>query len=271
MKRVYFILYCLFFTFTGYFAADTAVKYYKKMLTPKNHKFLVCISSFKRPIFLSGQILRFKNQTYQNFDISVSIKGVTKYYMQEILFKEWEDLFESKKLKVRFDSNKGQLSNLMDTVRDIDLNRYDYFCKVDDDDWYAPDYLENVNEWLNKSDKDISITASANNLTVRDSLELNRNENMALIIPNNNDWKGPTVCVSRKVIETMLELEKNSAALEPYFDRDYIESNSKQNEDKILDKVADFIGNRQIRQEETPKVIFGQQYPSVTRGGGYLR
>ncbi|MBO7244929.1 MAG: hypothetical protein J6V53_06610 [Alphaproteobacteria bacterium] len=52
----------------------------QKQFTQKNYRYLLMLSSFKRPIFLSGQIYRLLNQTYQNFDISVSIKGSLNDY-----------------------------------------------------------------------------------------------------------------------------------------------------------------------------------------------
>ena len=36
--------------------------------TKKQYRFLLSLSSFKRPILLSGQILRFMNQDYSHFD-----------------------------------------------------------------------------------------------------------------------------------------------------------------------------------------------------------
>ena len=78
----------------------------------KNDKrILVMISSYKRPLLLSGQIIRFANQTYQNFDISVSIKGAPEDYVKRTFMKEWEPLIKKHKLSVRFDENKNQLSN----------------------------------------------------------------------------------------------------------------------------------------------------------------
>ena len=50
----------------------------------KEHKILLMLSSFKRPIFLSGQIARLLNQTYKNHDISVSIKGSDNTYNSNV-------------------------------------------------------------------------------------------------------------------------------------------------------------------------------------------
>lgn len=239
-------------------------------MTQKKHKFLICISSFKRPIFLSGQILRMKNQTYQNFDINVSIKGVTKSYMEEIIFNEWDDLFKNKKLNISFDTNKNQLSNLMDTVRNVDLDKYDYFCKIDDDDWYAPDYLESVNKWLNKKNN-ISLSHSLQALVVKDTDLSQTKENMAIISPYRGSWSGPTMCMSREVIRMALKLENNHAAMEPYISKEFVKLFSLTAEDRLLTDVSYYIGDVQRRQDNTPKVIYGQQYHSVTRGRGYLK
>lgn len=86
MKKLSFILYCLFFIGIGYFGTAVGVQYYTSVF-PKKHKILVMISSYKRPLLLSGQIIRFQNQTYQNFDISVSIKGAPENWVKKCLCK----------------------------------------------------------------------------------------------------------------------------------------------------------------------------------------
>lgn len=257
MKKFYFILYCLFFIAIGYFGTALGVKCYKSFAL-KEHKILVMISSYKRPLLLSGQIIRFQNQTYQNFDISVSIKGAPEDWVRRMFMQEWQPLMDKGRLFVRFDENKNQLSNHMDTLRDIDLDKYDYFCKVDDDDWYVPTYLEHVNEWLNK-DENISMSASRNAVT------LEEDEKTAKMRIFHGEMYGPTMCFSRDVMKTALKVEKDASALEPYIDTETVKYLRHRREDNLLDKIARKAGKIQFRNDGIPRVIYGRQYPGVTR------
>lgn len=257
MKRIYFILYCLFFIALGYFATAASVKCYQKF-SPKQHKILVMMSSYKRPLLLSGQIIRFQNQTYQNFDISVSIKGAPEVWVKRMFMQEWRPLMNKGRLSVRFDENKNQLSNHLDTLRDIDLDNYDYFCKVDDDDWYVPTYLEHVNEWLNKGEN-ISMSAS------RDAAVLEEDENTAKMKIFYGETYGPTMCFSKEVIKVAFEVEKDASYLEPLISTDTVKYLREKREDNLLTRIAKMKGNVQFRNDGVPKVIYGKQYPGVTR------
>ena len=186
MKKLSIILYCLFFIGIVYFFYSVCFDYYTSVF-PKKHKILVMISSYKRPLLLSGQIIRFQNQSYHNFDMSVSIKGAPDIWVRRMFMQEWLPLMNQGRLFVRFDKNKNQLSNHLDTLRDIDLDKYDYFCKVDDEDWYVPTYLEHVNDWLNK-DTDIAMSAS------RNAAVLEEDKNTAKMKRNKGDMIGATMC-----------------------------------------------------------------------------
>lgn len=233
----------------------------------QNHKndkrILVMISSYKRPLLLSGQLIRFANQTYDNFDISVSVKGAPEKYVRKTFMQEWQPLLKSGKLRIRFDENKDQLANLLDTIRDVNLEDYDYFCKVDDDDWYAPIYLEEVNEWLKKEDN-ISISTTRNAIILQDG------ENSVRMGVNPTVLSGPTMCFSRALIKLALELETNPSAAEPHYTKEEILFLKERREDALLHKLAPLIGVAQERSTPPHNIIYGQQYPSVIRNWGYL-
>ena len=233
----------------------------------KEHKqdkrILVMISSYKRPLLLSGQLIRFENQTYNNFDISVSIKGCPENYIRQTFMQEWESLIKKGGLRIRFDENKNQLANLLDTVRDINLEAYDYFCKVDDDDWYSPIYLEEVNEWLKKEDN-IAISSTRNATVLRNG------KTMVQMGTNSTDLSGPTMCFSRGLIKLALELETNLSAAEPYYTAQDILYFRERREDALLHRLAPLVGKVQERSTSPLHIIFGQQYPSVMRNRGYL-
>ena len=224
----------------------------------KQNRFLLLLSSYKRPMLLSGQILRFMNQTYSNFTLSVSIKGTPQEQIKSTFFKEWQPFINQKRVYIRFDENKEQLSNLLDTARNFDISKYDYFCKIDDDDWYAPTYLEEVNVWLNQ-EKDIDLSMTRNAILLE-----NGNESVTMRI-NNSSLAGPTMCFSQKIIKSLFALEKNPRALVPlYPEKEVLKQKAKQ-EDALIHHMTEKIGKVQYRHTQNENIIYGKQYPSVTR------
>lgn len=223
------------------------------------HRFLLSLSSFKRPILLSGQVLRLMNQDYPHFDLSVSVKGFDATVAGDTLLREWEPFIKSGRLNVRFDENKDQFSNLMDGVRDVDLTRYDYVCKIDDDDWYTPDYLSSVNAFLNQSGP-VSMTSS------RNAYLLVRQSGQTKMIRNFTTLSGPSMCFSVELFKNALAIEADPTVAEQWFDKGYVEAFFGRREDNILHQLGHKMGVVGERNGGAPKMIFGQQFPSVMRG-----
>lgn len=115
----------------------------------QKNKFLICISSFRRPLQVLGQIHRFNKQSYSNIDISVVIRGCDQFVYD--LIKNECSIYDN--VIINKSENKDQLNNILDCIRQSDKLKYDYFCKVDDDDIYSLDYLKNINEKINQHNK----------------------------------------------------------------------------------------------------------------------
>lgn len=260
MKKTSLFLICFISIICGYMLTWCADVIWHRI---HEKRILVMISSWKRPLLLSGQIIRFEKQTYHNFDVSVSVKGADEEWVRPTFMQEWEDMINSGKLRVRFDENKDQLANLLDTVRDVNLDDYDYFCKVDDDDWYAPTYLEEVNEWLHKEDN-ISLSHS------RKATLLRNGDDAVWMGFNTSVLSGPTMCFDRRVIDAALKIEKDPAALEPLYSKDQVLALKGIREDAMLHQIAEKLGKNQYRMTSPYSIIYGQQYPSVIRGN-YLK
>lgn len=244
--------------------------YQMKHPFPKNYRFLLMCSSFKRPMFLSGQIFRLMNQTYQNFDISVSVKGVDPQKSYETFEKEWRPLVKKKRLFLRYDLNRAQLSNLLDTVRIVNIEDYDYFCKIDDDDWYAPEYLESINNSLNVSNhhfnnEETNVTMSF----TENAYRLWEDIDTTYIDNKNSNLVGPTICVSRKLLKILLEIEKDPLALKKYAPDEPM-GLQYYREDRLIHHLGLKMG-AESRYTEEPLVIYGQQYRSITRNDKYVR
>ena len=80
----------------------------KKSLFRK-HKFLLLLSSYKRPIYLLNQIHRMDNQNYNksDFDISISSKGVSDEITKYIILPSIQNLIHEKQVFFRNDKNSN--------------------------------------------------------------------------------------------------------------------------------------------------------------------
>lgn len=240
----------------------------KDPLIQKNNRFLLMLSSFKRPIFLSGQIYRLLNQNYPYFDISVSIKGSPNDYGFSSTFsREFEQFEKTGKVFVRFDHNRGQFANLLDTIRHINIDNYDYFCKIDDDDWYSHDYLFEVNRNLNKIPVDKQKISSS---TYHNGYILTENIDTTKLNINQTPLTGPTLCFSREIMRIALRIEKEPALIDKYLPGESANLFERR-EDRFLDHMARKNGMHIERESLYPTVIYGWQYRSVIRNNGYVR
>ena len=235
------------------FASHTFAKENAK----KNYRILACLASYNRPIFVSSQVLRFLKQSYP-VDISVSLKGLPQEFVDNALRKEWAEGLASGRIIMRVSPNRDQYSNVLDTVRDVDLDKWDYFCRVDDDDWYGPDYFKNVNEWLNKED-DIVMTYTVQNMIIME-------ENSHISIRRNHvDWFGPSMCYSRELIKKALWLEAHPEEAETYVEGHPLSKYRQKREDDFLHKLSLKMGKVQERMTSVWDLAWGWQYTSITR------
>ncbi len=234
--------------------------YQKKPIFYPEHRILAITYSFKRPIFVSGQVFRMRNQEYRNFKYSVSVKGVPEDAARHMLLREWQQFIDDGWLKVRFDTNKTQFSNFLDTVRAVDLDDFDYVCKIDDDDWYAPDYLKNVNIALRQNPgASISFTERAMVLT----------ENIETTVFERN-WSllsGPTMCYRSDVVKVLLEIEKNPKKIYKYISGIDINGYVEVREDNLFHQLSAVMGKMNRRHTDWWQNVWGWQYRSVMRGG----
>ena len=256
---------CLFLTTLAVGSA-----FFKQIPTPpmKEYKIMFMVSSFKRPIFLTGQINRLLNQTYNNHDISVSIKGSpNESAFRNTFLREIETYEKSGRVFVRFDKNKGQLSNLLDTIRDINVEKYDFFCKIDDDDWYAPDYAYEVNKAFNQIPEDEREMSSS---SYHEGYILTEDIDQTHLNKNGTDLTGPTLCFSKELIKIALEVEKDPPTAEKYLPGERGGAFWR-TEDRFLDHMSRRNGYHIERNSPYPTVIYGWQYRSVIRNQNYVR
>lgn len=227
----------------------------------KDFRFLLGISSYKRPVFLSGQVLRMMNQTYKNLAVSVSVKGFTQKNADLFLSQEWRPFVEEKRLFVRFDDNKAQFSNLLDTFRDQDLSEYDYVCKIDDDDWYSPDYLEVMNMLLQDrtADEMPSIIISPM------FYQLVKQGGKVILQKTEMVHHGSATCFSKAVAEYLLEVEKLSDDEINKLFEGASERRVNPAEDELIYYLAQQKGAPITVQFFGASFLYNKLYPSVSR------
>ncbi len=111
----------------------------------RERRMALMLASYKRPEELCRQIHSLMNQSYTQFHLFVAVKGVPEFFVNHFIIPQFARHIEEGRLTIRCFPNGNQLANLLDTVRGLDVSEFDLFLKIDDDDWYGPDYLKTVN------------------------------------------------------------------------------------------------------------------------------
>lgn len=106
-------------------------------------KIAALMSSYKRPNDLVKQILALLHQTY-DCHIFVAVKGLSERDIDTCIRPLFTKELEAGKLHLAYYSNKSQFNNILDCYRGFDIEQFDLYCKIDDDDIYFPTYLEDV-------------------------------------------------------------------------------------------------------------------------------
>lgn len=176
------------------------------------HKFALCLSSYKRFDNMQLQIYQMLHQNYDNFHVFVACKGISEFNFNKYIKPQYKKYIDEGKLTIRYFPNKNQLSNFFDTIRDIDIEDFDYFCKIDDDDLYSPDYIKTYNDLANYYPN--------NNFFFRkDSQRLVRKNYkgfVSLEYDGSNIYMGPTLCMLKSVLKKIRKAEESVSNLQEY-------------------------------------------------------
>ena len=226
-------------------------------------RFLLLLSSYKRPVYLTDLIARLNNFNYNknDFDIAVSVKGVSSDVVDNLLLSDFEEDIKTGHLIFKTDENKNQFTNLLNTYRDIDLSNYDYLLKIDDDDWYHKDYLKTLHlilTTLNHPDFIVS-----NNLTY-----LRMNASFSFLKQGQASNMGSSICMKTNFATELLKIEKmEDTAIEKLIPSD---SNLKAPfkiayEDRFINALAHQAEKKYIYFTNVPLFIYNKQNASITR------
>ena len=158
------------------------------------------------------QIYQMLHQNYDNFHVFVACKGISEFNFNKYIKPQYKKYIDEGKLTIRYFPNKNQLSNFFDTIRDIDIEDFDYFCKIDDDDLYSPDYIKTYNDLANYYPN--------NNFFFRkDSQRLVRKNYkgfVSLEYDGSNIYMGPTLCMLKSVLKKIRKAEESVSNLQEY-------------------------------------------------------
>lgn len=181
----------------------------------KDYNFALCLTSYKRIDLLQLQIYRMLHQSYQKFHLFVAVKGCSEYTFNHYLVPHFQSFIDDGKLTLRYFPNKNQFSNFMDCIRNLDISGFDFFCKIDDDDFYTHDYLETRNKFANRfPDKHLYLWRR-HERHVRRSVKGFPVFNFS----GHYVFAGPTLCIKKGLIEELIEAEKSPLALSEHIKR----------------------------------------------------
>lgn len=232
----------------------------------RKRRIAACLSSCGRLHDAQRQILLFMDQSYAEFHLFVAVKGITEYVFRKILEPACRKYIDAGRLTLRLFPNKNQLANLMDTVRGLDISGYELFAKIDDDDFYHPDYLATVNEFH------CEIPQHHGSFFHDVGLVLDREQGFPCARQEVFDMFGPSLVLTRRQWELARGCEENSERIAEFCGAESRRVDWTFREDRLLhaimrregcSNIAPFVEKRDIY----PFLAVEKGNASVTRGG----
>lgn len=166
-----------------------------------------CIASYKRVEDLLRQILCMMNQSYPHLHVFAAVKGVSAETVRKILLPHVQPFIDAGRVTLRLYPNRDQLTNFVDTVRGLDISSYDLFAKIDDDDFYDPDYFRHV------ADFHALLPDGYSSCHRGEGLWLKRHEGHPYLEKSFLLALGPAQVMSRRVMEDLLAWESDRTAM----------------------------------------------------------
>ena len=234
------------------------------------HRFRIAglLSSYKRFKELQRQIGCMMIQDYAEFHLFVAIKGISEFDFLRIIEPQFRHFVDEGRLTMRLFPNRNQLSNLLDTVRDLDVSSFDLFAKIDDDDIYGYDYFSRLNEFHGMLPEGLgSYHAGIGGF-------YHPKRGFPAVGEGYFGLYGPTLVIPKRVLNILFDYEKDPESvldLFPIEDHDYLRSSFCFHEDALIDFINRRMGacNRAVYSEVLGRelsVIVSQDTPSVLRG-----
>lgn len=236
------------------------------------------ISSFKRWNDLYKQISAMLAQTYKA-DIFVAVKGITEYQVNTCILPMFQSYVDSGRLTIRHFPNTNQITNLLDTIRDTEWEKYDLFFKIDDDDFYSSSYVEEIASIYENHGKNESGEYMASMFTGRGdskmSLTKKTNKLGYPIISPSVQWAlGMSLVLTKEVMSHLFRVEEDSNYIEKFAFREiwkvktfgFCEDAMAQ---QIAKETCGLFDRREYMQEGKTAIFISEDNSSVCRGGLY--
>jgi len=180
-------------------------------------KIAALMSSYKRPNDLVKQILALLHQTY-DCHIFVAVKGLSERDIDTCIRPLFAKEIEAGKLHLAYYSNKSQFNNILDCYRGFDIEQFDLYCKIDDDDIYFPTYLEDVAKAAASTRKTNGDYCGSWFSGGQCLIAQKSNQNGVFFdrVPANNfNMLGNTLCMSREDMRQLYAIEADPSLLTP--------------------------------------------------------
>ncbi len=233
------------------------------------YKIGLLLSSYKRYSELQRQIWCMMDQDYpHSYHLFVAVKGIGAKAFAEQLIPQFQHYIDAGRLTLRHFPNKNQLSNILDTIRDIDLSAYDLYAKIDDDDIYTRNYLSTLNTYHQHLPRGIGSYFCGWGSYLKNAGGFPQ-------FTRDNFWcYGPTMAFSNQVLEQLFLYESNPSQFSINTSSTPWHPELKEfgfAEDALIDRVNQYFGacNRASYAEtegHNTAVTVSQMQPSVTRG-----
>lgn len=197
----------LFYQKTRTYKADASTLY-----SNKEHKFALMMMSYKRPSDLLRQIYAMMDQEYpkEHYHFYVAVKGMDAQTFS-VVCDPIKHFVEEGRLSIKLCANSDQLTNFLDTIRDVDdtiLQKYDKFVKIDDDDFYRKDYLRMLNKFCQNHSPNVSTCARQ----MYSYLLMTGQKAVQYIKPAFNSFYGNTLVFPYLILQRVKEAEINRKA-----------------------------------------------------------
>lgn len=240
-----------------------------KLYSRRTRKMALCLSSYRRPEDLQRQMFTMLNQSYENFHLFVAVKGIPEFFVNTFITPLFQNFIDAGKLTIRCFPNGNQLTNLLDTVRGLDVSEYELFLKIDDDDFYGRDYLTIINEFY-------TTIPQFHSCCYCNDWNWVLYKPHGLVSPQLEPYYvfGASMVLSREVMSRLFEAEKNPDIIKETMLRHNGSAHSRIafSEDNFIDKVMNDFGKSNIAPFVARKgvrhfLMVQKSNPSVTRGG----
>lgn len=113
-------------------------------MSRENPRIALMMSSYARVPEALSQIRAMMLQSYKNVHMFVAIKGISESIYFDLIVPQVRPFVNEGRLDLCLAGNTNQLINFLDSVRGHNVDEYDIFLKIDDDDFYHPDYIKYV-------------------------------------------------------------------------------------------------------------------------------